>query len=406
MIKRDRYLEMLTVFRDTDLIKVITGMRRSGKSVLLEQFGQQLIEAGVPEDHVIRMNFESFAFSEIKDYEQLYKYVQERTNGKGRTYLLLDEIQLIDGWEKAVNAFRVDLDVDITITGSNAYLLSSELSTLLSGRYVEIHVWPLSFREYLLFAEEDVSRHPLDPARTTALWNRYLQYGGLPTILSLQDDPLVLRTYLAGIYSTVILKDVIAKNQVRDGALLERIMIYLAGNIGNPVNTKRISDYLGSTGHKTTPDTVDSYLKMLQAAYIIYRADRYDTRGKALLKTNAKYYLTDTGIRNELLGFGHADYGRVYENVVFFELLRRGYQVTVGKVDNLEVDFVATRSDAVLYIQVTASLTDPATRERELRPLLELGDNYEKVILSMDVYPQETNDRGIRMKNLMDFLLE
>ncbi|MBP7402574.1 MAG: ATP-binding protein [Clostridia bacterium] len=406
MIKRERYLDQLAAFRDTDLIKVITGMRRSGKSTLLELFSRQLAESGVPADRIIRMNFESFEFSGIHEYRQMYRHVREKAAGKGRCYLLLDEVQMVDGWEKAVNAFRVDLDVDITIIGSNAHLLSSELSTLLSGRYVEIHVWPLSFREYLAFAEAQGDRPPLDPVRTTALWNRYLQYGGLPVILSLQDDPQVLRAYLAGIYSTVILKDVVIRNQVRDGALLERIMAYLAGNIGNPVNTKKISDYLGNTGHKTTPDTVDSYLRMLQSAYIIHRADRYDTRGKALLKTNAKYYLTDTGLRNELLGFGQADYGRVYENVVFIELLRRGYQVTVGKIGNLDVDFIATRSDAVLYVQVTASLTDPATRERELRPLLDLGDNYEKIILSMDVYPQDMNDRGIKLKNLVEFLLE
>ena len=400
MINRDLYLKKLIAFRDTPLIKVITGMRRTGKSALLEMYGQHLLDGGVPEDRIIRMNFESFAFSGITDYKQLYSAVQERIHGTDRHYLLLDEVQLVNEWEKAVNAFRVDFNADITLTGSNAYLLSSELSTLLAGRYVEIKVWPLSFKEYLDFSGSKPVESRLE------LFSRYLRYGGLPTVPGLPADGEVLRIYLAGIYNTVIMKDVVARNQIRDGALLERIMVYLAGNVGNPVNTKKISDYLGSSGHKTTSDTVDSYLKMLENAFILHRADRYDTRGKALLKTNAKYYITDTGIRNELLGFGQADYGRVYENVVYFELLRRGYQVTVGKIDNLEVDFIATRSDSLLYVQVTASLTDPATREREMRPLLELADNFEKIVLSMDIYPQEMNDRGIKLKNLVDFLLE
>ena len=202
------------------------------------------------------------------------------------------------------------------------------------------------------------------------------------------------------------MKDVINRNQVRDGALLERIMIYMAGNIGNPVATKKISDYLTATGHKTTSDTVDSYLKMLESAYILYRVDRYDTKGKSLLKTQAKHYIVDTGLRNELLGFGNSDFGRVYENIVFFELLRRGYRVTIGKVDNLEVDFIASRIDSLVYFQVSVSIADPVVRERELRPLLMLGDNYEKVILSMDTYPYAADDRGIRLKNIMDFLME
>jgi len=400
MIKRNQYLSKLISFIDTPLIKVITGMRRSGKSTLLALFRESLLQRGISEKKIISINFESFAFVEINDFRAFYDYVKSKIPSSGRVYILLDEVQMVSQWEKAVNSFRVDFDADIYITGSNAYLLSSELTTLLSGRYVEIKMLPLSFKEYLDFNDykENSDKAPY--------FNRFIQYGGMPTISTLPDDPEIIRTYLSGIYNTVIMKDVINRNQVRDGALLERIMIYMADNIGNPVTTKRISDYLIGTGHKTTSDTVDSYLKMLESAYILYRADRYDTKSKSLLKTQAKYYIVDTGLRNELLGFGNSDFGRVYENIVFFELLRRGYRVTVGKVDNLEVDFIASRMDSFVYFQVTASVTDPAVRERELRPLLMLGDNYKKVILSMDTYPYATDDRGIRLKNIVDFLME
>lgn len=400
MFKRDQYLNKLISFIDTPLIKVITGMRRSGKSTLLALFRESLLQRGISGKRIISINFESFAFAEINDFRTFYDYVKSRISSSGRVYILLDEVQMVSQWEKAVNSFRVDFDADIYITGSNAYLLSSELATLLSGRYVEIKMLPLSFKEYL-----DFNGHK-ENSDKAAYFSRFVRYGGMPTISTLPDDPEIIRTYLSGIYNTVIMKDVINRNQVRDGALLERIMIYMAGNIGNPVTTKKISDYLTGTGHKTTSDTVDSYLKMLENAYILYRADRYDTKGKSLLKTQAKYYIVDTGLRNELLGFGNSDFGRVYENIVFFELLRRGYRVTVGKVDNLEVDFIASRMDSLVYFQVTSSITDPAVRERELRPLLLLGDNYEKVILSMDTYPYATDDRGIRLKNIVDFLME
>lgn len=375
-------------------------MRRSGKSTLFALFRDSLLQRGISEKRIISINFESFAFAEINDFRYFYDYVKSRIPSSGRVYILLDEVQMVSGWEKAVNSFRVDFDADIYITGSNAYLLSSELATLLSGRYVEIKMLPLSFKEYLDFNGYQKN------SDKAAYFSRFVQYGGMPTISTLPDDPEVIRTYLSGIYSTVIMKDVINRNQVRDGALLERIMIYMAGNIGNPVTTKRISDYLTATGHKTTSDTVDSYLNMLENAYILYRADRYDTKGKSLLKTQAKYYIVDTGLRNELLGFGNSDFGRVYENIIYFELLRRGYRVTVGKVDNLEVDFIASRMDSLVYFQVAASVVDPTVREREVRLLLKLGDNYEKVILSMDAYPYATDDRGIRLMNIVDFLME
>lgn len=400
MNNRDIYLKRLVAFQDKPLIKVITGMRRSGKSVLMGLYRDHLLLHGVQESQIIGMNLESFDYANITDAKALYEAIKNRMKESGHYYILLDEVQLVDQWEKAVNAFRVDFDADVTITGSNAYLLSSELSTLLSGRYVEIRLFPLSFKEYLDFCPLGDSEDRMD------LFARYLRYGGLPTIPSLPLDQEVLRIYLSGIYNTVIMKDVILRNQIRDSSLLQRIMVYLADNIGNSVTAKRISDYLTSNGYKTTVDTVDSYLDMLESAYIIYRADRYDTKGKNLLRRQAKYYIVDTGIRNELLGFGNADYGRVYENIVYFELLRRGYRVMVGKIDNLEVDFIATRMDKTVYYQISASITDPSTRERELRPLQSIRDNHKKVILSMDPYPYETNLDGIILSNIVDFLLD
>jgi len=398
--KRDHYLKLLVSFQDQPLIKVITGMRRSGKSYLMALYRNHLLHQGISENRIITMNFESFDFADITNAKQLYTAVRSKINSADRHYILLDEVQLVDQWEKAVNAFRVDLDADITITGSNAYLLSSELSTLIAGRYVEIRLLPLSFQEYLDFSGQT------DQNERMAAFGRYLRYGSLPTITSLPEDPEVIRIYLSGIYNTVMMKDVIARNKIRDGALLHRVMVFLAKNIGNPISAKSISDYLTSSGHKISAETVDSYLDMLENAFIIYRADRYDARGKTILKKWAKYYIVDTGIRNELLGFGNADFGRVYENIVYFELIRRGYQVTIGKVDNLEVDFVATKSDKTAYYQVAATLADPNTRQRELRSLLDIRDNYEKVILSMDTYPYPTDEQGVLLRNIVDFLQE
>ncbi len=400
MIQREAYMKHLVAFQDKPVIKVVTGMRRTGKSVLLALYRDHLLAQGIPSDRIHLVNFESMAFADGMTYLELYERVRNWMQTPGRHYLLLDEIQQVSGWERAVNSFRVDFDVDLTLTGSNAALLSSELSTLLSGRYVEIRMFPLSFREYLDFVGDP------GPAGRMAAFGRYLQYGGLPLVPSLPDEPEIVRSYLAGIYHTVIVKDVIQRNQVRDGALLERLMVYMAETIGNPVSVKKISDTLCSFGHRTTVDTIDQYLGLLEKAYILYRADRYDTRGKSLLKTQAKYYIVDTGIRNELLGFGRSDFGRVYENLVYFELLRRGYRVTVGKVDNLEVDFIASRMDRTAYFQVTASLADDQAMEREIRPLLDLRDNYDKTILCLDTFPHAAQDRGIRLKNLLDFLLE
>lgn len=400
MKNRDLYLNKLVQFRDKPLIKVITGLRRCGKSTLLSLFENHLVESGVEKDHIIRMNFESFEFDEITNYKELHAYIEDRLISKSKKhYVLLDEVQQVASWEKAINSFLVDANVDIYITGSNAYLLSSELSTLLSGRYVEIKMQPLSFREYLDFIEPD---------ETTDIhekFNQYLRFGGLPTVVELLDTPDLIGSFLEGIYNTVLIKDVIERNAVRDAALLESILKYIASNIGSIVSSKKISDYLTSNGRKTTSDTIDNYLKMLENAFIIYKANRYDLKGKMFLKTLEKYYIVDMGIRNQLTGLRDTDYGHVLENIIYLELLRRGYEVTIGKVGTLEVDFVATNANEKIYYQVSATIFDEKTRERELRPLELISDNYPKYILTMDRTAFD-DYAGIRIKNIIDFLLE
>lgn len=400
MKKRDLYLNQLIQFKDTPLIKVVTGIRRCGKSTLLSLFEEYLHQHGVQQEQIIRMNFEAFEFDEIRSYNALYAYIKSKmTSSAEKYYILLDEVQQVSSWEKAINSFLVDSNADIYITGSNAYLLSSELSTLLSGRYVEIKMLPLSFREYLEFnnfKHED---------NIDALFNTYLEYGGLPTVVELMDHPDTIPPFLTGIYNTVIVKDVVQRNNVRDVALLESVLKFIAANVGSVVSTKKISDYLTSSGRKTTSDTIDNYLRMLENAFIIHRANRYDLKGKLFLKTYEKYYIADIGLRNQLTGLRGADFGHVLENVVYLELLRRGFSVSIGKIGTFEVDFVATKFDQKIYYQVSASIMDEETRKRELRPLQAISDYYPKVILSMDKTIFKDFE-GIRNINIIDFLLK
>jgi len=405
--KRDFYLAELIKFKDKPLIKVVSGMRRCGKSSLLVLFEDYLLSSGVSSDHIIRMNFESLEFDELTSYKQLYAYLQKKLKKDGeKFYILLDEIQQVEAWERVVNSLQVDYPVDMYLTGSNAYLLSSELSTLLSGRYVEICMQPLSFKEYLVFFVGHGQSYSLsDSASMADRFNDYLTYGGLPTVTQLLDQKDTINAFLSGVINTVILKDVVQRNQVRDPALLESLLKYIAANIGNIVSTKKIADYLNSSGRKTTSDTIDNYLAMLENAFIIYRANRYDLKGKLFLKTLQKYYIVDLGIRNQLTGLRNADYGQILENVVFMELLHRGYEVCIGKVGTLEVDFIATRADRKLYVQVSATIMDDKTRERELKPLLAIDDQYDKMILTMDS-PFAKDFEGIKITNLLDFLLQ
>lgn len=398
MKSRDIYLNKLVNFKDKPLIKVITGIRRCGKSTLLDLFEEYLLNNGIKKENIIHMNFEDLIYDEIKDYKDLNKYIKEKILDNDKKYIILDEIQQISNWEKAINSFLVTLNCDIYITGSNAYLLSSEISTLLSGRYVEIKMLPLSFKEYLEFnnynTKENLEEH----------FNDYLLYGGLP-IVSYVHDKSAIRNILSGIFNTVIIKDVSKRNAIRDITLLENLIRYIAQNVGRPISSRNISNYLNSAGRKTSAETIDNYLKMLENAFIIYKANRFDIKGKMYLKTLEKYYIVDTGIRNELLSFKDGDYGHMLENLIYIELLRRGYDVAVGKIDNLEVDFVAQNYDEKIYYQVSASILDENTKKRELNPFDHIPDHYEKVILTMDKTPIK-DFNGIKNINIIDFLLQ
>lgn len=399
MIVRQSYLNRLIQAKDTEFIKVITGVRRSGKSTLLVMFKEYLLKNGVDEKNIIHINFESAMYDEIKDYKDLYQRIKNNIF-KGKNYVLLDEVQNVDKWEKAVNSINIDFNVDVYITGSNAYLLSSELATLLSGRYIEIKMFPLSFKEFLEFNNYD--KNNLEDK-----FNEYLKYGGLPAITQIKDKNDLVMTYLNDIYNTIVKKDVIERNGIKDIALLENIVKYVASNIGSPISANKISDYLNSNKvvDKTNHQTIDNYLKMLENAFIVYKADRSDIRSKAILKTLGKYYLVDTGIRNIILGYRNIDEGHLLENVVYLELLRRGYKVNIGKTQNYEVDFVAENIETIKYYQVSRSIVNEEVKYREIRSLESISDNYEKIILTMDKTINK-DFNGIKIINIIDFLLE
>ena len=399
MIIRDTYLKRMIDAKDTELIKVITGVRRSGKSTLLLMFKEYLIKNDISTDNIIYINFESAIYDDIKDYKDLYKFVASKIK-QGKMYLLLDEVQNVTAWEKAVNSFKVDFDIDIYITGSNAYLLSSELSTLLSGRYIEIKIYPLSFKEYLIFNNYD--KNNLEEK-----FNEYLKYGGLPAITLIKDNSDLVLSYLDDIYNTIIKKDIIDRNNIKDTALLENIIRYLSNNIGSPISTTKISNYLNSNKitSNSNHQTVDNYLNMLKKSFIVYKAVRTDIKSKALLKTLGKYYICDTGIRNIILGFRNINEGHLLENVVYLELLRRGYRVNIGKSGFYEIDFVAENPNVIKYYQVTQTLSDDKVKQREIRSLENISDNYEKIILTMD--KTINNDfNGIKVINIIDWLLK
>ena len=399
MILRENYLKKLIDAKDTEFIKVITGVRRSGKSTLLHLFKDYLINNGIKNDNIIYINFESAIYDDIKNYKDLYNYIKDKIKND-KVYVLLDEVQNVESWEKAINSFKVDFDVDIYITGSNAYLLSSELSTLLSGRYIEIKMYPLSFKEYLLFNNYD--NNNIDDK-----FNEYLKYGGLPAITLIKKNNELVLSYLNDIYNTIVKKDIIDRNNIKDTALLENIIKYLSNNIGSPISASKISDYLNSNKitTKSNHQTIDNYLNMLEKSFIMYKADRTDIKSKALLKTLGKYYISDTGIRNIILGFRNINEGHLLENVVYLELLRRGFKVNIGKTNDYEVDFVAENPNTIKYYQVTRTLADEKVKTRELRSLESIDDNYEKTILTMD--KTINNDyNGIKVINIIDWLLQ
>lgn len=401
MIIREIYMNQIRSYINTPVIKVITGMRRSGKSALLELTRDELKRNGVSDNNIIYINFESLRYADLKTDMMLYKHIMDLSNTiKGKIYILLDEIQEVDDWEKIINSFRVDLDCDIYVTGSNAKLLSGELATLLAGRYVEIHVYPLSFSEYIKFTENDEEGKNKSIDKKFA---DYIRYGGLPGIHQLKWDEKAVMQYLEDIYNSVILKDVVQRNNIRDTALLEAIIHYLMDNIGNTFSAKTISDFLKSQGRKLSVETVYNYIEALQSAFIINKVKRFDIKGKKILETQEKYYMSDLGLRHAVMGYNDNDIAGVLENVVYEELLRREYKVYIGKQGVAEVDFVAENKEDRIYIQVCYILHE-GDIEREFAPLEAISDNYEKVVISADSL-MKINRNGIRQKNIIDFLL-
>ncbi|HPS29236.1 MAG TPA: ATP-binding protein [bacterium] len=396
MIKRDSYLKKLIGFKDHPLIKVITGIRRCGKSTLLELFREYLLENGVKNDQIISINFEDMNFSDLDNAQKLHDFVNSSLKKNAKNYVFLDEIQKVADFQKAVDSLYIKKNVDIYITGSNAHLLSGELATLLSGRYVEIEMLPLSFKEYIEFTgKNDLSRKFAD----------YVRYSSFPFAVYLNNDAGKVRDYLSGIYNTVILRDVAAKKKIADILMLESVVRFMFDNIGSLLSTKKIADTMTFDGRKISTHTVESYISALMDSFIIYRAKRYDVKGKQYLKTNDKYYICDIGLRSFLLGNKGGDAGYVLENVIYLELLRRGYDVYVGKVGDKEVDFVAIKQDTVEYYQVALTVRDENKLKTELASLQAISDHNPKYLLTLDDDPP-ANHNGIRQINAIDFLME
>ena len=430
--KRDLYLNKLIGFQDTEPVKIITGIRRCGKSSLLKLMVAHLLDTGITPEQIVELNLESFVFKNMSA-EELYYYVKERILPDRRMYLFFDEIQRVPSWEDTINSFRVDFDCDIYITGSNAYLLSSEYATYLSGRCVEIKMLPLSFGEFVEFHNFEIktSKSALGGTRAYAydqageryelreVFDAYMGFGGMPGIADVGLDQEKALTLLDGIYSTVIVRDILEREkrrgqrQITDAVLLRKIILFLADNIGSTISVSSIGNTLvheglledGKRAGVPSTHTVQAYVSALMESYFFYDIKRFDIKGKEYLRTMGKYYIVDIGLRNYLLGFRNRDRGHAIENVVYFELLRRGYDVAIGKVGNAEIDFIATKADDKLYIQVTESMDSETVRERELAPLTKIRDNYEKVILSLNPGMDASYD-GIKSLNLIDWLLD
>lgn len=395
-LQRTEYLKKLIAFRDKNIIKIITGIRRCGKSTLMEIYQDYLRAQGVQEEQILAINFEDFDFRGLRDPERLHAYVKERMVPGKMTYVFLDEIQHVADWQEVVDSFHIKKNLDIYITGSNAYLLSSEIATLISGRYVEIKMLPLSFREFVQATNGE--------ANLPRSYREYIENSSFPYALELKGQPRELRDYLEGIYHTVVVKDLAARKKIPDVMMLESVARFVFDSIGSPLSTKKIADTMTSAGRKIDVKTVEKYVDALMESFIVYQAKRYNIRGKQYLKTLEKYYVVDIGLRYMLLGSRSTDVGHILENVVYLELLRRGYDVYVGKVDDLEVDFVAMDTRRIYYFQVAASVRDESTLKRELAPLQKISDNYPKVILTLDEDP-EGDYEGIRRINALEWLM-
>lgn len=405
MVIRKNYLDKLILWKDHDIIKVITGIRRCGKSTLLMQFQDYLRDNGVMDEQIISINFEDLKFEALLDYRSLYEYVESKILPGKKMYIFLDEIQKVSGFEKTVDSLYIKENVDVYITGSNAYMLSSDLSTLLSGRYVEISVLPLSFKE--VYEEKGGDKEEV--------FNQYLKYGGFPYLMNMPLDVEQINMYLEGIYNTVIIKDIEErenrkhldsnKRKITNIVLLKSIAKYLASAIGSIISVKNVTGYLTSTGRKVSSSTVDDYMEALRESFIFYPVERFDISGKKILKTLNKWYIVDLALRDRMLPKETYDLGFSLENTIYFELLRRGYRVNIGKTESSEIDFVVQKNNEIIYYQVTASMVDQTTFERELAPLRSIKDNYKKIVLTLDKFTQGNYD-GIEVVNAIDWLLK
>ena len=397
MIERTEYLEELKRWKDKDLIKVITGIRRCGKSTLFQLFIDYLKSTGISNEQIISLNLEDADYN-FEDYKQLYDYIKEKIDSKNQYYVFLDEVQNVPMFQKAVDSLYIKKNVDVYITGSNAYLLSGELATLLSGRYIEIKMLPLSFKEYV---------SAFDDNNYQQLFLNYMKNGGMPGNISIiKSNPNDLDKYLDGIFSTIVYKDIMARNNINDKMLLESVLKFIFDSIGSPISTKKISDTLTSKGISTSNHTVEKYITAFIESFLIYKAERFDVKGKNLLARDYKYYVVDQGLRSYLLGKkADSDMGHILENIVYLELLRRGYRVYVGKVDDLEVDFVAESRDGLKYFQVALTVRDEKVLQRELRSLQKTGDHYPKYLLTLDMDLESDYD-GITKINVVDWLLQ
>lgn len=395
MIERNEYLDILKRFKDKELIKVITGIRRCGKSTLLEIYKDYLLNCNIKKEQIISINLEDLKYNFIDDYMSLYKYINNQLKGEKKYYIFIDEVQRVNEFQKAIDSLYIKKNVDLYITGSNANLLSSELATLLSGRYIEIKMLPLSFKEYM-------SAYP--NLTKDELYQKYISYGSLPytTNLETEDDVSI---YLSGIYNDIIIKDVMTRKSIADESMLRSVANFAMDNIGNLVSSNNIANVMSSDGRDINVRTVDRYLEGFTESFFLYKASRYDIKGKQYLKTGEKYYISDLGLRYFILGRKIGDYGHIIENVVYLELLHRGYDVFIGKMDDNEIDFVAINSKGRVYIQVSETLIGENVLDRELKPLKRINDNYEKIILTLDKTPL-ANEEGIIIRNALEWLLD
>ena len=398
MIQRKEYLQKLINQREEKVIKVVTGVRRCGKSTLFKLYQNYLKDIGVQDCQIISLNLEDIEFEELLDYKKLYAYIKDRLCADKYTYVFIDEVQRCNNFEKVVDSLFIKDNVDVYITGSNAYMLSGELATLLSGRYVKIDMLPLSFSEYIQ-ANSNTVKSKMEQ------FNDYLRFGSFPYVATSYGNIDNIPNYLEGIYSSILIKDVAKREGITDVALLESIVKTVASSIGSPISIKKISDTIVSSGRKISVNTVDNYLNALCDAYIFYKVDRYDIKGRQHLKTLGKYYMVDTGIRNLILSSSGADFEHLIENIVYFELLKRGYKVNIGKVAEKQVDFVASNMEGVLYVQVSASVIDESTLKRELASLQSISDHHPKILLTLDEIGSGSNFDGIKHLNLIDWLI-